>query len=741
MKVLHLISGGDTGGAKTHVHSLLKGLGEHIDVSMVCFTDGPFAQEARELGINTQIVGGHNIFRALKILENKIRQEGYQLLHCHGARGNLMGWLLKRATGLPVVSTVHSDYKLDYMGRPFSRLTYGSINAIALRQMDYHIGVSDATVDMLIDRGFHPDRIYPIYNGLDFSDHPASLSREAFFQSCGLETDEDSVVVGIAARLNPVKDIPTLIRGFAKAYAQCPKLRLVIAGDGQQRDELIALTDELGVNGQVCFAGWLSDVDSFYHAIDINTLTSLSETFPYSLTEGARAHLPTVATQVGGVPYLIEHGVTGLLFAPGDADALSKHLVQLATSADLRRRMGQLLYEKAKRDFSLESTIRRQIEIYQTILRRETRIKSKRDGVIICGAYGRGNAGDDAILEAVIAEMRQLDPDIPLWVLSRSPKNTRRTYRVNAVYTFNVPAFRRHMKHCKLYINGGGSLMQDVTSHRSLWFYLYTISAAKRLGCKVMMYGCGIGPIHHPNNRRRAARIMNKYADVITLRDFHSSTELASMEVTRPEIVVSADPTVILPASPRPVADGILETFGLDPDQRFIGFTVRPWPGFKDKAQIFAQAADYAYERYGLIPVFLPIEARLDTDAARQVTRFIRSAPYQLLPECSCSAHTIGLFARMDVVVSMRLHALVFAAGHGVPLVGVVYDQKVSSFLDAVGQDLYTDLDALTADVLKSQIDTAAARIGDTQLLSAGVERLRQAEHHNSECAQALLNL
>ena len=741
MKVIHLISGGDTGGAKTHVHSLLQGLTSRIQVSMVCFTDGPFVHEARQLGIDTTVLAGRNLPRVLAQLERKVRAEGYEIIHCHGARGNLMGWLLKRRTGLPLISTVHSDYKLDYLGRPFSRLTYGTINAMALRHMDYHVGVSDATVDMLIDRGFRPDRIFSIYNGLDFSPRTIALDRAAFFASCGLQADEDSIVVGIAARLNPVKDIATLIQGFGKAYAQCPALRLVIAGDGEQRAELESLTRELGLEQVVCFAGWLSDVDSFYHAIDINTLTSLSETFPYSLTEGARAGLPTVATRVGGVPYLIEHGVTGLLFTPGDSDALAKHLLHLAQSAELRRRMGGLLYEKARTDFSLESTINRQLEIYETILRREQRPKAKRDGILICGAYGRGNAGDDAILEAILTEMRQLDPDAPLWVLSRSPRNTRRTYRVQAIYTFNVPRFRRRMKHCKLYINGGGSLMQDVTSHRSLWFYLYTIAAAKRLGCKVMMYGCGIGPIHHPDNRRRAARVMDRCADVISLRDFHSSTELADMKVTKPEIVVSADPTVILPAAPRPVADGILDTNGLDPSGRFIAFTVRPWKGFREKAEAFAAAADYAWEKYGLTPVFLPIEARLDQDAARQVTRLLRAAPAHILPECACSAHTIGLFARMDVVVSMRLHALVFAAGHGVPLVGVVYDQKVSSFLDAIGQDLYTDLSELTGERLCAQIDAAVARIGDTELLSQGVERLRAAEHHNTACAARLLGL
>ena len=741
MKVIHLISGGDTGGAKTHVHSLLKGLSREIDVSMVCFTEGPFAQEARDMGIDVEVIPGHNILRVLKVLKAKILDGHYEIIHCHGARGNLMGSLLKRSTGLPVVSTVHSDYKLDYLGRPLSRLTYGNLNAVALRRMDYLIGVSDATVDMLIDRGFRPDRIFPIYNGLDFSDHPAAMSREEFFRQVGLDADENCVVAGIAARLNPVKDMPTLIRGFAKAHAQCPNLRLVIAGDGEQREELGTLARDLGVEKEVCFAGWLTDVDTFYHSIDINTLTSLSETFPYALTEGARAALPTIASNVGGVPYLIDHGVTGLLFPAGDSDMLAKHLIQLCRSAELRRHLGKQLYEVAKRDFSIDSTIRRQLEIYRTVLRRVARPKKGRDGVLICGAYGRGNAGDDAILEAIVAEMRQLDPDIPVWVLSRSPKNTRRTYRVNAIYTFNAPSFLRRMGRVNLYINGGGSLMQDVTSRRSLWFYLFTISSAKNFGCKVMMYGCGIGPIHFPENRRRAARVMNNKVDVITLRDQHSLTELKDMGVTGPQVILAADPTVILPASPPEAVNALLESEGLDPEARYIGFTVRPWTGFQDKAPAFAAAADYAWERYRLIPLFLPIEARLDIPAAEQVTALVKSAPCHVMPECKSSAHTIGLFSRMDIVLSMRLHALVFAAGHSVPLVGVVYDQKVSSFLDLIGQDLYLDLNSLTAEALCAQIDAAYARIGDKELLDGGVERLRQTEHHNSQAARGLLNL
>ncbi len=739
MKVIHLISGGDTGGAKTHVLSLLQGLEGHVELTLVCFMEGPFAQEARELGIPTVVLPGHNILRVLRALKKMIREGGYDLIHCHGSRGNLMGAMLRRSTGLSVVSTVHSDYKLDYMGRFFSRLTYGTINAGMLRILDYRIGVSDAMVDLLISRGFNPDRLFTIYNGLDFTPHPPAMERDEFFHTVGLNADQGSVVVGIAARLDPVKDIPTLVRAFAKAHARRPELRLLIAGDGAQMDELKRLAAELGTADAVCFAGWLNDMDSFYHAIDINTLTSLSETFPYSLTEGARAGLPTIASRVGGVPYLIDHGVNGLLFEAGDADALAGHMTALAADPGLRERLGRRLHEKAKAEYSIESTISRQIEIYQDILRKQARPRPKRDGVLVCGAYGRGNAGDDAILEAILTEMRQIDPDMPVWVLSRSPKDTRLTYRVNSLYIFSIPKFLHRMGKTALYINGGGSLMQDVTPRRSLWFYLFNIWCAKRRGNKVLMYGCGIGPVQRPSNRRLTARVLQNSVDAITLRDTHSKSELDDMGIAKPKILLSADPTVILPAAEKEIVDGLMESHGLDPNGRYACFTLRPWPGYKEKAPVFGALADYVWEKHGLIPVFLPIEPRLDTGAAQLAAAHVKKAPYHIVEHTGSSAHTIGLFSRMQVVVSMRLHALVFAAGQGVPLVGVVYDQKISSFLSYIGQDLYCDLSQATLENLSAYLDAACARIGDAEFLGGSVARLRQVEDVNSKTAQKLL--
>ena len=241
MKVIHLISGGDSGGAKTHVLSLLQHLNQTITAQLVCFRDGPFAEEARQMGIPTMICGGNNILRIRRRLTAYIREGGFELIHCHGSRANMIGAMLRSPTGLPVVTTVHSDYRLDYMGRPLSHLTFGTINALALRKLDYRIGVSDAMVDLLISRGFPADRFYTIYNGIDFTPPPPQGDRLEYLRSLGADVDEKSVVVGIAARMNPVKDMVTLVRGFAAGYAQCPRLRLIIAGDGPERGRLAAL--------------------------------------------------------------------------------------------------------------------------------------------------------------------------------------------------------------------------------------------------------------------------------------------------------------------------------------------------------------------------------------------------------------------------------------------------------------------------------------------------------------------
>lgn len=547
------------------------------------------------------------------------------------------------------------------------------------------------------------------------------------------------MVVGIAARLNPVKDMSTLIRGFAEGHKSCPRLRLVIAGDGEERQKLEDLAKELGVEKEVTFAGWISGgMDRFYSALDVNALTSLSETFPYALTEGARFHLATVATAVGGIPYLIDQDVNGYLFTPGDWQTLGRYLAALGNEDALRREMGEKLYEKASAKFSIQSTVDTQLHIYEEIIRRHNRPKRDRDGVVICGAYGRGNAGDDAILEAILQEMRSIDPDMPITVLTKDPKATRLTYRVRTAGRMDVGTWKKAMRHAGLYINGGGSLIQDVTSRRSLWFYLHNIQAAHKAGCKVQMYGCGIGPVLREQHRKLAASVLNASVDVITLREPDSLKELQSMGVTKPEILLTADPALTLPAASEDEIDSVLLRAGIPPHGKYLCFALRNWKGFEDKAPLFAQAAKYAYETYGLTPVFAAVEKHLDPVAGRLAAAGL-DIPHYFLDDAGSAGTIIGALSRMQAVVSMRLHALIFAAGQGIPLAGVVYDPKVSAFLRYIGQENFLNLNALTADALKAMIDRMVSSPISPEEQAAAVQNLRQIEQVNVDTARRLL--
>ena len=735
MKIIHMISGGDVGGAKTHVLSLLAGLNKTETVHLICFTKGPFADEARQLGIPTTVIADSSLLRTGKRILAMIRHDGYQVIHCHGARANMMGMLLRKKAGVPVISTIHSDYRLDYLGRPMAALTYGNINKIALRRFDAWVGVSAGMTDLLISRGFDPQRVYTLYNGVDFSRQPEIVPRDAYLKSIGLSVEEDTVVFGIAARINPVKDMTTLIRAFAATVEECPNIRLVIAGDGEQEAEIRALARELCPSGTVCFAGWVQQIDSFYNALDVNVLTSLSETFPYALTEGARMHCATIASRVGGVPYLIDDGFNGLLFEPRDVAKLTSHMVYFARHREERLAMGEKLYEKARRDFSLEAMVSKQESIYETIIRRAKRPAGLRDGVVICGAYGKGNSGDNAILNAIVEQLHHIDPDLPITALSRDPMETKLCAGIDAVYTFSVFKIGRLLRRTKLYISGGGTLMQDATSTRSLLYYLFSIRQAHRRGCKVMLYGCGIGPISKERNQKRTAKVLNRYVNIISVRDRYSIETLEQLGVTEPEIHLNADPALLIDPPDTDELRSYLRRSGLVEGKSYVMIALRPWDGFTEKIGAFAAAAEYLHREYGLIPLLYAMEPARDEAAVKAVAEKIH-CPHLVLSAGTNGAEILALVRRMSLVISMRLHTLIFASGQGVPVVGIVYDPKVSGFLDYLGQDLYLPLQEVNLGALADLIDAAMA---EEPFESENIQRLRRLSAENEALARRLL--
>ncbi|WP_458863251.1 polysaccharide pyruvyl transferase CsaB [Acidaminobacterium chupaoyuni] len=738
MKIMHIAGGGDRGGAKTHILALCSHLQKTNELKLVSLRHGEFAEDALKTGIDTVSIQSRlplKDFRRLRALVKEFRPD---IIHCHGAKANTAGVMLKLFCGCTVVTTVHSDYRLDYMHSFIRRHTFGRLNSLALRLMDYRITVSDTFKKMLIERGFQPNRLMTIYNGLDFSTSTPDFDKTEYLHSVGLKSYQPGdVVLGIAARLTPVKDIPTLLRAFAAAHASQPRLKLLIGGEGEDLQKLQALTRQLHIEESVCFCGWITQIGKFFKACDIDVLSSISESFPYSILEGIKEHCAIITSDVGGMNKLIDHGENGFIYQPGDDKTFASYLVRLASDEPLRRSFAEKLYQKASVIYSLEGMAARQNEIYSRIMALKQR--GKRNGIVICGAYGRGNSGDEAILDAILQTMQRIDPLSPITVMTRKPRETRLLHEVNTVYTFHLPKFHRAMRRARLFINGGGSLIQDVTSSRSLYFYLYTIAAAKHRGCKVLMYGCGVGRVRRRFNRRLAADTLNRNVDIITLRDTVSQQELAEMGVTKPSIRMAADPATILCPAPPEKAEAFLAEQGVPADGRYLCFALRPWGGFHHYA-LFARAAEYAYEKYGLTAVFLPIEVPRDLSACTQAASTMRTPHYVVASAPSDVTLTMAVLRQMKLVCGMRLHSIVFSAVAQVPFFAVSYDIKVDGFMKYIGKNQCCPLAEVQQEWLCAQID-ALMQQPDSEESAAIAHRLSRLEEENSRAAQELLGL
>ena len=732
MKIMHLISGGDVGGAKTHVISLLEELQKRNEVELVCFVEGSFAQEAREKGINTRVLKKKSLFHIARNLKKYLKNKHFDVLHCHGSKANVVSMLM-RGCSCPILSTIHSDPRLDYMGIPLANWTIGLINRFALRRRDGWVAVSDAMKARMEGRGYDGGRMWPIYNGVSFPKKLSRLPRQEYLRSLGLQWNEENIIYGIAARIDPVKDMTTLVKAFAKTVQAVPNARLLIAGVGDQEQQIRALAAELCPAGTVHFAGWVEDMNSFYHALDVNLLTSISETFSYAITEGARMHCATICTPVGGLPKVVIDGETGFLVNVGDVEMLARRMTELAFDSKLRARLGCAIYEKVKAEFSVEAMAERQEEIYRSVLNRRFWEGQGRYGAVICGAYGKGNAGDDAILLSMIRQLRLQDPDLPITVMTRKPRLTAQLTGVSTVHIFNIPAVGRKMKKSKLYISGGGSLIQNATSTRSLLYYLYSIRQAKGHGCKVMMYGCGIGPVTGKKNQDKTARILEKKVDLITLRDRESLETLRSFGVHTPKIQITADPALLMQGNTA-AAHRCLQRCGLNPEGHYCLFVLRPWDGTQEKLSAISAAADYCWERYGLAPLFYCLEPDRDAEITRTAAAMVKAPCRVLEPELDGTG-LCGLMGKMDLVVSMRLHALIFACARQTRVAAISYDPKVSGFMSYLGSGSCLALEDVTTEGMTALIDGAMSEMDQP----GNVDHLKQLAEQNGILAGELL--
>ncbi|MCX7781746.1 MAG: polysaccharide pyruvyl transferase CsaB, partial [Negativicutes bacterium] len=294
--------------------------------------------------------------------------------------------------------------------------------------------------------------------------------------------------------------------------------------------------------------------------------------------------------------------------------------------------------------------------------------------IVISGYYGFTNAGDEAMLAAMIEAFTDIQPNVKITVISGNPADTRRRHGVNAVYRLNYPEIARVISRSDILISGGGSLLQDVTSDRSLYYYLSIMMLAKKLGKPVMLYAQGIGPVRG-RLAQNAMRVIGNMVDLITVRDEGSRRELAGLGVTKPPVYVTADPVLAMHPVDTSIGRSILRRYGAEGASPVVGLSVREWKDWTHYKKVLAHAADRIIEEYKARVVFLPMQWPDDMAAAKKIAARMRHKATVLQEEYTTS-ELLSLVGNLDILIGIRLHALIFAAVMHVPMIGVSYDPK-----------------------------------------------------------------
>ena len=334
----------------------------------------------------------------------------------------------------------------------------------------------------------------------------------------------------------------------------------------------------------------------------------------------------------------------------------------------------------------------------------------KHGDIVISGYYGYGNTGDDSLLLSIIETLRAQDTESRITVITKAPKKIQKRFGVRCISRINIFAIANELSHAKLLISGGGSILQNSTSNRSLIYYTSVIALAKKLGTRVMLYSNGIGPLIGENAKRRAARAI-KNADAITLREPYSFEELSSLGIDKRCASVTADPALLLSPAEESRIKFISKNAGILDNKHYFAVSLREWrrlrnlmgSGDSNASELaLADAIDKISMATGAEPIFIPMQPSRDSAICERI-RSMCKAESIFLSHMSAK-ELMGILKMTDFVIGMRLHILIYATAVGVPVLGLAYDPKIDAFLEYSEQRKAIGINDLTSEALVSAL-------------------------------------
>jgi glycosyltransferase involved in cell wall biosynthesis len=371
IRILEGIRQGKIGGGESY----LLGLVEYLDRSrfepvVLSFTDGPMVDRLKAQGISTHVIHSERPFdfRVWKKVKRFIREQRIDIIHAHGTRANSNLFWAARKLKIPIMYTCHAWSFHPDQNALVRRFRIWS-EAFLTSRMNYNICGSKANRDTGKELFRNFDAIV-INNSID----PVKFNPYGQYKDIRYELGigKEEIVVVSVARFTLQKQPLKLIRAFAEVCKKVQGVRLLMVGEGEQREKAVALIDRLGLKDHVILQPFRQDVPDVLAASDIFVLPSLWEAFPIALLEAMSMGKAVIGTAVDGTPEIIEDGVNGLLIGTEDIEkSLEEAIGKLCTDRGLREKLQQNAIKSIYKKYNVETLAQKNEEVYQQLARPE----------------------------------------------------------------------------------------------------------------------------------------------------------------------------------------------------------------------------------------------------------------------------------------------------------------------------------------------------------------------------------
>jgi len=363
MKILHIISSSGMYGAEAVILNLSRILTERGDCSLLgVFSNSPNPNlQLHEMAMKERIEShlipctGQVDRAAIAAIRELAVSSGTDVVHAHGFKADVYAYFALRGTDVPFVSTCHTWYDTDWLVT-----LYGRIDRLVLRRFARVVAVSEEVRQQLLAAGVREDRVCMVRNGIDLRPFANAAPTPRAEMGTG-----ETAIVGLIGRLAHSKGVDIFLEAAARVLATGAEARFVIVGEGDDREELERMIDELKIRDHVTMLGRRDDMPSVYASLDIMVSASRQEGLPMAILEGMATGLPLVATTVGEVPTLVQEDRTGKLVPPEDAEQLAGAIAELLHDPAKRAALGAAARRLIENEYSAQRMTDDYLRVYE----------------------------------------------------------------------------------------------------------------------------------------------------------------------------------------------------------------------------------------------------------------------------------------------------------------------------------------------------------------------------------------